>query len=151
MQRPTFRGLVVMARAAQYHGLAEGLKLASILTHVPVKARVHQHQRTVSPRDGSPTPTSRRRHPTGLFRCSVNLALYLRQCVLENSEYNFFSLGTGFELTDDVWNAHRVGSDIVTEKLFRDYCTVLNDGYNSWHTRRTKEASGAQILQQYEK
>jgi hypothetical protein len=39
----------------------------------------------------------------------------------------------------------------VTEKLFRDYCNVLNDGYNSWNARRTEEAGGVQYLQQDEK
>src|SRR2546430_2227605 len=49
-----------------------------------------------------------------------------------------------------LWEPHHVGSNIVTKELFRDYCTVLNDGYNSWHARSTKEAGGAQFLQRYE-
>jgi hypothetical protein len=69
---------------------------------------------------------------------------------LENREHDFFSSGAGVELSDDTWDSHRVGSDIVIEELFRDYCTVLNDGYSSWHARRTKEAGDAQFLQQYE-
>jgi hypothetical protein len=85
------------------------------------------------------------------FRRSVNLALYLRQCALENRDHGFLSSAVEAGLGDDAWVPHRVGGEVVTEKLFRDYCTVLNDGYNSWHARRTKEAGGAQFLQQYEK
>jgi hypothetical protein len=79
------------------------------------------------------------------FRRSVNICLYLRQCVLENREYGISTLD------DDAWQAHRLGDNVVTEKLFREYCAALSDGYKSWQAYRIKKAGGAQYLQQYEK
>lgn len=51
---------------------------------------------------------------------------------------------------DDDWTPHRIGSELITEELFRDYCSVLNDGHDSWHKRRTKLAGGEHLLPEYE-